>query len=503
MLSESKMAPVASLSDLTPRYTSSSLTPNQNPSEPGFFSNLCALFASLTDSANAVDASEIVRKSAAMPTRMDDFRNHPIYALERHLKQTEIIHPLRPVLGQFRGEKIYPRENVKSLKSSDAWWKEGRQVMEGADPLKWVKRRVSTIRARREVEAEKMGYNISGTRSKSKGKGKAAMRYGGESDEDELGDDGPMDSNAPEPGMVGLYGEWQTSVYIPPPVIDGVVPKNSFGNIDLYKKSMLPNGSRHIRLPGIGQIAKKLGVDYADAVVGFEFSSGRSHPVLDGIVVAEEYTELLTGAVSEVSALEAQVEWDKKSRRAISNWRKLTRGLAMKEQLKREWGWNGEVDASEVMKESINPDDPLRKYVDQRMEEAEVELDQLVQERQSMDADLFDDNELEEELGRRNRRRKRQVAASVEDHEDDEGSGSSSVRPESTPPQAPRFKKKRRAGIVSDSDSDVAMERDVESKEQSENNVGGGPVALSAALGDMDDWEFGDESGGAGVFLLD
>lgn len=66
--------------------------------------------------------------------------------------------------------------------------------------------------------------------------------------------------------LQGLYSEAQTEMYMPDPVIDvgvpchltanmllivlrgiqGIVPKNDFGNIDLYTPSMLPAGAVHI-----------------------------------------------------------------------------------------------------------------------------------------------------------------------------------------------------------------------------------------------------------------
>lgn len=43
-----------------------------------------------------------------------------------------------------------------------------------------------------------------------------------------------------------LYGKWQTEKYNPGEVIDGNLPKNEFGNIELYKSWMLPKGAVHI-----------------------------------------------------------------------------------------------------------------------------------------------------------------------------------------------------------------------------------------------------------------
>lgn len=43
-----------------------------------------------------------------------------------------------------------------------------------------------------------------------------------------------------------LFGEWQTTDYEPPEAKDGIVPRNEYGNVDLFKKCMLPKGTVHI-----------------------------------------------------------------------------------------------------------------------------------------------------------------------------------------------------------------------------------------------------------------
>jgi len=45
------------------------------------------------------------------------------------------------------------------------------------------------------------------------------------------------------------------------------VPKNSFGNVDLYQLDMCPIGAVHIPIQGIAKIARKLEIDFAEAVV--------------------------------------------------------------------------------------------------------------------------------------------------------------------------------------------------------------------------------------------
>jgi xeroderma pigmentosum group C-complementing protein len=112
------------------------------------------------------------------------------YALARHIKQTEVIHPLVEI-GKFRGEAVYPRANVLSLKTSESWMRQGYKIREGAQPMKTIKQRAVTINKRRAVEmalADKSG-------------------------------DGSGEGN--EGGLMqGLYARGQTELYIPPAVID-------------------------------------------------------------------------------------------------------------------------------------------------------------------------------------------------------------------------------------------------------------------------------------------
>lgn len=49
----------------------------------------------------------------------------------------------------------------------------------------------------------------------------------------------------------------------------------------------------HLRFPRAYSVAKRLEIDYAPAMVGFEFKNGRSYPVYDGIVVCAEFKDVL------------------------------------------------------------------------------------------------------------------------------------------------------------------------------------------------------------------
>jgi xeroderma pigmentosum group C-complementing protein len=49
----------------------------------------------------------------------------------------------------------------------------------------------------------------------------------------------------------------------------------------------------HLRFPRAYEVAKRLEIDSAPAMVGFEFKNGRSYPVHQGIVVCAEFKDVL------------------------------------------------------------------------------------------------------------------------------------------------------------------------------------------------------------------
>lgn len=46
-------------------------------------------------------------------------------------------------------------------------------------------------------------------------------------------------------------------------------------------------------MPRVFVVAKRLEIDYAPAMVGFEFRNGRAVPVYDGIVVCTEFKDAI------------------------------------------------------------------------------------------------------------------------------------------------------------------------------------------------------------------
>ncbi|TFK63043.1 Rad4-domain-containing protein [Pluteus cervinus] len=248
-----------------------------------------------------------------MPTTMAGFKDHPLYVLTRHLKQNQTLHPPPPEtreLGKFRGEPVYSRSAVVSLKTSENWLRsEGRMIKSGCQPLKFVKLRPGTVNRMRELEVLKDGLKEAGSSDGANG--------------------GEM--------MQGLYARNQTEIYQPPPVIDGIVPKNNFGNVDLYVPSMLPNGAVHIPYKGIAKIARKLGFDYGEAVTGFEFKKRRAFPVIEGIVVAKENEAVLLEAYWEAQQDAEEKARIKREERVIKRWTRLIHGLRVRKRLQEQY----------------------------------------------------------------------------------------------------------------------------------------------------------------------
>lgn len=56
-----------------------------------------------------------------------------------------------------------------------------------------------------------------------------------------------------------------------------------------------------ISVPGLNKICRKLNVDCASAIVGFDFHGGWSHPTYDGFVICKEYEDQVVAAWELVS----------------------------------------------------------------------------------------------------------------------------------------------------------------------------------------------------------
>jgi xeroderma pigmentosum group C-complementing protein len=247
-----------------------------------------------------VEDSELAQKEAreGLPSNVLDFKGHPYYALERHLRRHEVLHPRREAgkvnagtAAKPRMEPVFRRQDVLSCKSADKWYRLGREVKQGEQPLKNVPARIPR---RKDLE-----------------------------------DDG----HGAEPSTTGLYSIHQTKVYVPPPVVRGRITKNAFGNLDVYVPSMVPPGGIHIRHPLTQQAARALKIDFADAVTGFKFQGRQGTAIIEGAVVPEEHSAAVNATIEglEYEALEEASM--ARSLTALRLWSRFMKGLRIAERV--------------------------------------------------------------------------------------------------------------------------------------------------------------------------
>lgn len=252
-----------------------------------------------------------------MPRNVADFKDHPVYALERHLRRNEVLIPGARVSGTVGAgskapvQRIYRRKDVRIAWSRDKWYRLGRIVHADAEPVKILPRRAS----------------------------KKPSIWDDNDDGDALGQ-----GDEDDPEKVGLFGEGaltgvpiftaeQTDAYEPAAVVDGAVPKNKFGNIDVYVPSMVPRGGAHVVHDRAAEAAYILGVDYAPALTGFQFRGRHGTAVLSGAVVPAHAEEGVRAVIGALTDLEAERERERRTVRALRVWSRMLKGLRIRERI--------------------------------------------------------------------------------------------------------------------------------------------------------------------------
>ncbi|XP_058062420.1 DNA repair protein complementing XP-C cells-like [Anopheles bellator] len=226
---------------------------------------------------------------APMPKTIGHFKNHPSYCLKRDLQKFQAIYPPdAPPLGFINGEPIYARECVQTLHSREVWLRHAKVIRLHEQPYKIVTSKLRRVQA-----------------------------------------------------LLELFGYWQTEDFVPPEPVDGIVPRNAYGNIEIFKDCMLPKGTVHLKQYGLSYICRKLRIDYAVAVVGFGIHAGGNHPVFDGIVICEEHKDRLLEAWEQHQVEADHKKQEKKQQRVLSNWVKLVKGLWVRKRLKNKYNFDG------------------------------------------------------------------------------------------------------------------------------------------------------------------
>ncbi|VBB87846.1 Conserved hypothetical protein [Yarrowia lipolytica] len=272
------------------------------------------------------------------PKNIQLFKNHPRYVLERHLRQDEVLKEKNPcgimsMKTNSKPENVYPRSDVQQVKSANKWYQIGRIIKPG----QICKKRKKMAKSRFRLDEE---------------------------------EDSPM------------YSFDQTEAYIPQPVVDGQVPRNGYGNVDLFTPFMMPPGGAHVRGKGAYMAAKSLGIDYANCVVGFDFTKGRQiKPRIDGVIVAEKYAKDVADVWSDMQEQTLAKEERNREVRALLRWRRYLTALKIRHRL--------DVEHGEVELESGEEEEEDEEV---RVEEVNEE----VKEKEENGVIIIDDNESDE-----------------------------------------------------------------------------------------------------------
>ncbi|KAI1961434.1 hypothetical protein LOZ58_003290 [Ophidiomyces ophidiicola] len=260
-------------------------------------------------------ANQPERKKLKEGDTLQSLKASKDFVLERFLRREEALPPSAKHVRTFisgkgtkqKEEKVYQRSDVQKCLSAESWHKEGRRVKLGEAPLKLVPIRAVTLNRKREVDE--------------------------------------MERETGEKPKQGLYALHQTEYIIPDPIENGEIPKNEYGNIDCFTPWMIPKGAVHIPWPAIVRVCKKLGIDYAEAVTGFEFGSKMAVPVIQGVVVASENEAVVKDAWRVEDAQKREKERLKQEKLILSTWRKFIMGLRISERIQEEYGNTEETES--------------------------------------------------------------------------------------------------------------------------------------------------------------
>lgn len=235
-----------------------------------------------------------------MPRNVADFKDHPTYALERHLRRNEVLVPGASASGTVGAgstgplEKVFRRKDVRIARSREKWYRMGREVLPNEIPAKFLPKRAKPKT-------------------------------------DSFGDDEDGDPN--EPNGTPIYTLDQTKPFKHSPVVNGRIPKNKFGNLDIYVPSMVPEGGAYVADELAARAAFILGIDYAPALTGFQFKGRQGTAVLYGIVIAAEHEEAVGAVIGGLNDQAATLEKERRTREVLKAWRLFLMNLRVRQRI--------------------------------------------------------------------------------------------------------------------------------------------------------------------------
>jgi xeroderma pigmentosum group C-complementing protein len=290
-IANSHYPPFFTIKDITRKFVERWSTVKSKRSEV-FWQQCLWLFSSDKDIGKSTAEDEenkdliALEANEKLPTSLSGFKNHPLFALERHLNANQAIYPKEKLhsVGVFKDELVFPRKLVHTLYSAENWKRKGRMIPQLASPYKAVV---------------------------SKGKKESVKQ---------------------------LYGEWQTVDWERPSLLDdGSIPTNEYGNIEIFHDLMIPLKCAHILGDDACKAAQSLGIEFAKACVDFEHGRGRSFPLFNGIVVHEEDLDSVLTAVKSNLEIGREKERVRKQTEIFQRWKKIIMGALLRERLRKDY----------------------------------------------------------------------------------------------------------------------------------------------------------------------
>ena len=228
-------------------------------------------------------------QSEPIPETVGLLNNHPLYVIEKFVKQREIIYPKdeSQIIGTVGNGKnkysVYPIGNLQDIHTRGKWFQLGYVVKDGETAVKQLK---TSHMSRSEEE------------------------------------------------FTDYFGLWQCMEYVAPTIgPKDKLPKNVHGNVELWSDDHLPKGCVHITRPNVIHALKRMKIDFAKAMVGFEARKCMNVPVYNGFVIHESHEVELHRIADEMDEKRKVRAEEKEMKEMCGLWRMLVQGIMVQHQL--------------------------------------------------------------------------------------------------------------------------------------------------------------------------
>ena len=124
--------------------------------------------------------------------------------------------------------------------------------------------------------------------------------------------------------------------FVPEPLVDGIVPRNEYGNFEVWSEADVPCNAEHLDMSY--KLAEKLGISYARAMVGFDTDRGKAYPSLRGIIVAKENVAMLKEASAALQQEKLEKAIKHNQNLVYKRWKRVISGIQLRTRLQRDYG---------------------------------------------------------------------------------------------------------------------------------------------------------------------